>query len=113
MRMAGIRRLIGALVMVVAVAGILDELHLLPAGPSRMVRTVERAVFGAPSRESRRESGRHPRPEPEVARPIPDAGIDYAAVDRELATIMVAPEHRQGYRREDWPHWIEQRGCIN
>jgi hypothetical protein len=104
-----IRRLIGALVMVVAVAAILDTVHLLPPGPSRIVRTIEREIFGT----SHRQTERRRRPAPEIARPVPDSSIDYAAVDRELATIRVGPERRQGYRREDWPHWIEQRGCIN
>lgn len=43
-----------------------------------------------------------------------DADIDFAVVAAALDGIVVEPERRRGYEREDWPHWLDSDGdCLN
>jgi hypothetical protein len=40
--------------------------------------------------------------------------LPLAEIQAALARIRVAPETRAGYRREDWPHWLDADGnCLN
>jgi hypothetical protein len=46
--------------------------------------------------------------------PEPTDVIDWTRVDAALARIRVEPEHRRGYDRDAWPHWLDLDGdCLD
>ena len=101
-------RLPWRLVLVVA----LEDRGLLPEPLASFVRGIEREIA--------RELGL-PLPSPAPApKPAPtgkkteQASVDVAAALAQLATLRVEPEHRQGYERDAWPHWLDADGnCLD
>lgn len=105
-RRAPLPPIVLALLVLVGLAVVLVErAGWLPSEVREAAHRVEREVFGT---EVLR--GTAP-PAPRVAPPT--EAIDYATVRAELERIRVEPEVRRGYVREDWPHWLEAKGCLN
>lgn len=87
----------GALLVALAVlagAALLERLDLVPPG------TVERLL----GREPARPAYRIPPVPPDAER------VDVAQVEGWLARVPMVAEKRRGYRREDWPHWLDLDG---
>lgn len=107
---------LGGLVAVLLLLGaviLLERYELLPRG------TLD-SIFGTGEEPRQRDrTARHPPPPPSpppspTPRPAPDDRIDYERVQAQLDTVRVEPEVRRGYRREDWPHWLDFDGdCLN
>ena len=103
-------RLLWRLVLVIALlliaAVLLEDWGLLPEPLAGFVRGIEQEIareFGLPLPS--------PKPEP---RQTEQAPVDVAAALAQLATSRVEPEHRQGYERDAWPHWLDADGnCLD
>lgn len=88
-----------AVLLVLAAVYAAERFHLVPPG------TLD-SILGE-------EKAQRPNPKP-IPRPVPDASIDYAAVAAQLDRIQVTEEHRRGYVREEWPHWLTiDSKCLN
>lgn len=107
---------LGGLVAVLLLLGavvLLERYDLLPHG------TLD-SIFGTEEQPRRERATRHPpqevRPQPRPAptRPAPDDAVDYEQTQARLDAIRVEPEMRRGYRRDDWPHWLDlDNNCLN
>lgn len=91
-----------AILAVFALVLLAERANLLPAGMfDGLPGTKER------SRTAGTASSEHPLPHTGEA-------IDYARLQSLLDGIRVEPEHRRGYQREDWPHWLStDKSCLN
>lgn len=105
LRISPTLRLVLLVLVLVIVAVLLDRAGRLPPAARHFIQTVERVVLGTDILSLPDHAPRRVPPATER--------IDYAAVWAELASITVLPERRRGYRREDWPHWLPVRRCIN
>ncbi|WP_247887457.1 HNH endonuclease family protein [Azospirillum sp. SYSU D00513] len=101
------------LVLILGAVFAAERFGVLPPG------TLASLTGEEPAPAPRRTAERGPSAPPAQTRsPSPsapaDASIDHARVQAQLDGIRVEPEMRRGYRREDWPHWVDaDRNCLN
>ncbi|HYD98387.1 MAG TPA: HNH endonuclease family protein [Alphaproteobacteria bacterium] len=81
----------------------------LPGPLAELAEGVAVELGLPPAEQPQQPAPRQPAP----GRPGPQAPLDFAAVERDLASVRVEPERRAGYDREAWPHWLTADGsCL-
>lgn len=105
------RRLTPALLLVLLIGlavTVADRAGWLPEPIGRIVREIETAVLDPLLQELGVGSAT------DIPPPSPDRNPEFAELRTILARIRVEPEHRGGYQREDWPHWLDPDGnCLD
>jgi hypothetical protein len=108
-------RTIVLLLVAVAAGLLLDRAGLLPEAARQPLEAAVAVLMGEEPR-SRPPAPPAARP-PSTARGGDEGGLDAQTLDAAadaLALIRVEPERRQGYERDDWPHWWDVDGnCLN
>lgn len=107
-----------ALLLAVAAGLVLDRAGMLPEAAREPLEAAVAMLTGEevrtrPSQPAPGSRSAPPPGFPSAPTGSPDAAQLDAAADA-LALIQVRPERRPGYRRDDWPHWLDVDGnCLN